>query len=289
MRNGFFKGHALGNDYLVMDPRELDFPLAPENVRAICDRHRGIGADGILVPRESSKATFGLTIWNPDGTTAERSGNGLRIFARWLHATRRTRRTEFTVETEGGIARIQLHTDRHGEASRATVEMGRATFGATTLPCTLAVEELVEQPIEIGGRKLAFTGVNVGNPHCVVFRPKGEEWSAEDLRELGPPLSSHRIFPKGANVQLAVPKAPRELFLRIWERGAGETTASGSSACAAAAAGVRLGLVKSPVTVQSAGGSLEVVVDRDYRVTLHGPVEEVARGRLSSSFLRTLR
>ena len=289
MRNGFFKGHALGNDYLVMDPRELDFRLAPENVRAICDRHTGIGADGILVPRESSKAAFGLTIWNPDGTTAEKSGNGLRIFALWLHATRRTRRTELTVETAGGIVRISLHTDRHGEASRATVEMGEAIFRAATLPCTIDVDELVEQPLEVLGRNLRFTGVNLGNPHCVLFRSKGEEWTAEELRELGPVLARHAIFPRGVNVQLAVPKGPRELFLRIWERGAGETRASGSSACAAAAAGVRLGLVKSPVTVQSAGGSLQVTVDSAFRVTLHGSVEEVARGRFSSSFLRRLR
>jgi diaminopimelate epimerase len=151
------------------------------------------------------------------------------------------------------------------------------------------VDELIEQPIEIGKRKLRFTGVSLGNPHCVLFRPRGEDWSVDELRELGPALAKHEIFPKGVNVQLAVPKGPRELFLRIWERGAGETTASGSSACAAAAAAVRLGLVKSPVTVASPGGELEVAVDPSYRLTLRGPVEEVARGRLSPSFLRTLR
>ena len=289
MRNGFFRGHALGNDYLVMDPAELDFRLTPENVRAICDRHTGVGSDGILVPMESRKASFGLVIWNPDGTTAEKSGNGLRIFARWLHATRRTRRTDFTVETGGGVVRIELHTDRWGEASRATVEMGEATFRPKALPCTLAVEELLEQPVEVGKRKLRFTGVSVGNPHCVVFRAKGEEWTRDELLEIGPALATHEIVPRGTNVQLAVPKGPRSLFLRIWERGAGETTASGSSACAAAAAAVRLGLVKSPVTVESPGGELEVAVDRSFALTLHGPVEEVARGRLSPSFLRTLR
>ncbi len=272
-----------------MDPKELSFRLTPKAIRAICDRHWGLGSDGILALTPSKKADFGLRIYNPDGSEAEKSGNGLRIFARYLHATRKSKRPQFTVETKGGIVRIQLHTDRHGDASEATVEMGAATFKPDALPCTVPALELIEQPIEAAGRSLRFTGVSVGNPHCVVFRPTGQSWSRDELLALGPALENHPLFPKRTNVQLAVPTGPRELFILIWERGAGETQASGSSSCAAASAAVRLGLVQSPVTVTMPGGTLRIDVAADFQLTMKGPVAEVARGALSPSFVRTFR
>ena len=135
MKNGFFRGHGLGNDYLVMDPKELSFTLTPAAIEAICNRHWGLGSDGILAAVSSRKADFGLRIFNPDGSEAEKSGNGLRIFARYLHATGRTRKRHFTVETKGGLVTIDLHLDRRGDASAVTVEMGRATFAPSALPC----------------------------------------------------------------------------------------------------------------------------------------------------------
>lgn len=289
MKNGFFRGHGLGNDYLVMDPKELSFKLTPPAIEAICNRHWGLGSDGILTIVPSKKADFGLRIFNPDGSEAEKSGNGLRIFARYLHATGKTKKKHFTVETKGGLVTIQLHIDRHGDASDVTVEMGRATFAPGALPCTLAVEEVIQQPIEAAGRSLTFTGVSVGNPHCVVFKQSGESWSREDLMALGPALEHHAIFPKRTNVQLAVPTGPKELSILIWERGAGETQASGSSSCAAASAAVRLGLVASPVAVRMSGGTLTIHVAEDFNLTMKGPVAEVARGSLSPSFIRALR
>ncbi|MCP9464000.1 MAG: diaminopimelate epimerase [Nitrospira sp.] len=289
MKNGFFRGHGLGNDYLVMDPQELTFKLTPKNVQRICDRHWGLGSDGILVVAPSKKADFGLRIFNPDGSEAEKSGNGLRIFARYLHATGKTRKRRFTVETKGGIVSIVVHLDRHGDVREATVEMGLATFEPATLPCTLKVTELVQQPIDVAGRSFTFTGVSVGNPHCVLFKPYGKSWSREELLELGPALETHPLFPKRTNVQLAVPTGRKELFILIWERGAGETQASGSSSCAAASAAVRLGLVESPVTVKMPGGTLLIDVAPDFSLTMKGPVAEVARGFFSPSFVRTLR
>jgi diaminopimelate epimerase len=289
MKNGFFRGHGLGNDYLVMDPSELSFKLSPFNIKAVCDRNWGLGSDGILSLVPSRKADFGLRIFNPDGSEAEKSGNGLRIFARYLHATGKTKKKRFTVETKGGLVTIELHVDRHGDASAVTVEMGRATFKPAALPCTVESDELIEQPIEAAGRALTFTGVSVGNPHCVVFKPAGASWTREELLALGPALEHHAVFPKRTNVQLAVSTGPKELFILIWERGAGETQASGSSSCAAASAAVRLGLVKSPVTVKMPGGTLNIQVDDDFDLTMKGPVAEVARGTLSSSFIRSLR
>ena len=289
MKNAFFRGHGLGNDYIVMDPKELTFRLTPKNIKSVCDRNWGLGSDGILALVPTKKADFGLRIFNPDGSEAEKSGNGLRIFARYLHATGKTRRKRFTVETQGGLVTIELHLDRHGDASTATVEMGRATFKPAALPCALQAEELIQQPIEAAGRPLLFTGVSVGNPHCVVFKPAGESWSREDLLALGPALEHHALFPKRTNVQLAVPTGPKDIFILIWERGAGETQASGSSSCAAASAAVRLGLVKSPVTVRMPGGTLNIDVAGDFSLTMKGPVAEVARGTLSPSFVRSLR
>ncbi len=288
MKNAFFKGHGLGNDYIALDPDDLEFRLTPRNIRAICDRHWGAGSDGILALSKSTRADFGVRIYNPDGSEAEKSGNGLRIFGRYLYATRRTRRRSFTVETKGGLVHIELHVDEHSEASAATVEMGEATFAPGALPCSLKVKELIEQPIKVGQATHSFTGVSVGNPHCVLFRSKGKVWSREELLDLGPQLENHKIFPKRTNVQLAVPTGPHGLYILIWERGAGETQASGSSACAAASAAVRLGLVKTPVTVKAPGGTLHIDVDADYRLTMKGPVADVFQGRLTSSFVRSI-
>lgn len=289
MKNGFFRGHGLGNDYVVMDPRELSFKLSPKNIQLICNRNWGLGSDGILALVPTKTADFGLRIFNPDGSEAEKSGNGLRIFARYLHATGKTKKNHFTVETKGGLVTIDLHIDRQGDAAAVTVEMGRATFKPAALPCTVQADELIQQSIQAAGRSLRFTGVSVGNPHCVLFKPAGESWSREDLLALGPALENHAIFPKRTNVQLAVPTGPKDIFILIWERGAGETQASGSSSCAAASAAVRLGLVKSPVTVKMPGGTLNIDVARDFSLTMKGPVAEVARGTLSPSFVRGLR
>jgi len=288
MKNGFFRGHGLGNDYIVLDPKELTFKLTPTNIKSVCDRNWGLGSDGILSLAPTKDADFGLRIFNPDGSEAEKSGNGLRIFARYLHATGKTKKKRFTVATKGGLVTIELHVDRHGDAASVTVEMGRAIFKPSTLPCTLTSAELVQQPIEAAGRSLTFTGVSVGNPHCVLFKPAGESWSRQELLSLGPALENHPVFPNRTNVQLAVPTGPKEIHILIWERGAGETQASGSSSCAAASAAVRLGLVQSPVTVKMPGGMLTVTVDRDFALTMKGPVVEVARGWLSPSFVRGL-
>src|SRR5690242_15837005 len=128
MKNGFFRGHGLVNDYIVVDPKARSFKLAPKIIEVICNRNWGLGSDGILALVPSKKADFGLRIFTPDGSEAEKSGNGLRIFARYLHAMGKTKKKHFTVETKGGLVSIQLHIDRHGDPSDITVEMGRATF-----------------------------------------------------------------------------------------------------------------------------------------------------------------
>ena len=286
MKNAFFKGHGLGNDYIALNPKDLDFKLTPKTIRAICDRHWGVGSDGILALAPSRKADFGLRIYNPDGSEAEKSGNGLRIFGCYLYATQKTKKHAFSVETKGGLVHVDLELGRDKKVVGATVDMGRASFKASALPCTIRAPELILQPIKVVGQSLRFTGVSVGNPHCVVFKPKGETWSREDLLRMGPELEVHPTFPKRTNVQLAVPTDLETLSILIWERGAGETQASGSSACAVASAAVRLGLVKSPVRIVAPGGILNITVDAQYNLTMKGPVVEVYKGQLRPFFLR---
>ena len=297
MSNEFFKGHGLGNEYIVLDPAELTFQLTPGRIARICDRLKGIGSDGVLTLQDPNSADFGLKIWNPDGSEAETSGNGLRIFACYLHATGRTRKKTFSVETPGGTVRVETHHDHHDTVDAATVHMGRAMFTPEALPCTLDVDDLIEQSISIAGKTLTFTGVSVGNPHCVVFHPRSQRWQPEpddllwwrdDLLRLGPALETHPIFPERTNVQLVETTGPDSIRILIWERGAGETQSSGSSACAAASAAVRLGLVSSPVAVESHGGTLLVDVDKEFNLTLTGLVAEVAQGTFNPALLGDL-
>ena len=186
-RNGFFKGHALGNDYIVMDPANLDFRLDTGTVRSICDRSRGVGGDGNIGIGSSKRAEFGISIYNADGSEAETSGNELRIFGIYAVHAAKTVRHDFQVETKAG----SMEVDPDGGVVWASASMGRASFCPSDLPCTLAVPELVDAKILVRGRRLSFTGVSVGNPHCVVFSEEGDDWTRADLLRLGPELETN--------------------------------------------------------------------------------------------------
>jgi diaminopimelate epimerase len=253
------KYQALGNDYLVVEPADAA-ALEPALVRRLCDRHFGVGADGVLAPAAAMPgADFALAIWNPDGSEAEKSGNGLRIFARWLFDRGEVAGAPFTVATRGGVVRCQVK-DR---GARISVEMGRAVF------------EGAEETLQLEGGPLRVIVLSLGNPHCVVLL---EEISPGLARRLGPQLETHPRFPERTNVQLANVLARDRLRLEIWERGAGYTLASGSSACAAAAAAVRAGLCDEAVTVQMPGGVLSVRVAEAFDLTQEGPAERVFSG-----------
>ena len=285
LRNSFFKGHALGNDYIVVDQQNLDFRLSPGTVRLMCDRNRGVGGDGVVALARTRNADFGILIYNADGSEAEISGNGLRIFGLYAHSVCGATGNDIRVETKAGISRVRLQVGQTGDVTSAAVDMGRASFRPLDLPCTLEVSELVEQPIEVHGRLLKFSGVSVGNPHCVIFSEDGLDWARDDLLSLGPALECHPVFPNHVNVQLASVDGDRDVRIWIWERGSGETLASGSSSCAAASAAVRLGLARSPVEVSSEGGSVLVEVDDEFNLVLTGSVSSICQGFLSSLFV----
>lgn len=280
-RNTFVKSQALGNDYIVLDPQALTFPLTPEAVRLICDRHLGVGSDGILAMTPTTRADFGLRIYNPDGSKAEKSGNGLRIFARYLYDHGLVTKPEFTVETPGGMVNVtmHLHNDR---VHRITVDMGMATFQSERIPVTGPRREVVNEYLDVDGQRLTITAVSVGNPHCVVFVPQLEQ---VDFQRLGPLLERHPLFPKRTNVQFAEVKTRDRVAILIWERGAGHTMASGSSACAVAAAAVRKGLVNPDLTIAMQGGDLQISVAPDWSIRMSGPAEEVYAGSFSKSFV----
>jgi diaminopimelate epimerase len=258
------RSHGLGNDYLVADPTELPFELTPERVRLLCDRHFGIGSDGLLVFEQP----LGVRIFNPDGSEAEKSGNGLRIFARWLYTTGRVSSQRFTIHTRGGEAAVEV-----GHGLDVTVDMGRPTFR----------DDLTS--VDVDGTRFEVVALSVGNPHCVVFR---DRLDVTELRELGPRIEHNPAFPNRTNVQFVHSLDKANLELLIWERGAGETQASGSSSCAAVAAAHRAGLADRAVTAHMPGGELHIRIDSRGSLWLRGPVEEIASVTLADDLIRRL-
>lgn len=284
----FFKGHGLGNDYLALELDALPFSLTPPAVRLLCERHTGIGSDGILARVASDASDFGVRIFNPDGSEAEKSGNGLRIFAAYLLGGGQVEiGRPFTVETPGGVVRMEVLSRSADGVMQVEVEMGTASFRSADVGLAGPDRETVDEPLELAsGDVLRVNTVSVGNPHCVVFQ---DELDVEALRRRAPQASAHPAFARGVNVQFAVAAEPDALDAWVWERGAGETRASGSSACAVAAAAVRRGRVSERrVTVRMPGGALVVEVREDWSVLLAGPVESVYRGTLSEGMLRRL-
>jgi len=325
----FYKYHALGNDYLVLNP--TDFPQweksgpSEAEIRLICHRHYGLGSDGILwgplaklgnasdvvdeaakkdgaaPPRQhgSSSTPPALRIFNPDGSEAEKSGNGLRIFARYLAEHELVQGDTFTIQTLGGPAQIEI-IDR--AAWRLRIGMGRATFASTQIPVSGPPREVLGEPLNLSGKReslgsggcerldgdksenlataphFIFSAASVGNPHCVIPLP---EISEKLARRYGPEIETHPLFPNRINVQFLQVIDRANIRIEIWERGAGYTLASGTSSSAAAAVARRLGLIDSQVTVHMPGGQLEIQITHDWEITMTGTVTKVSEGGIS--------
>jgi diaminopimelate epimerase len=277
----FHKYHALGNDYLVLDPADFPGWGAPtvEQIRVICHRNFGIGSDGILWgPLPAPGGAFGLRIFNPDGSEAEKSGNGLRIFSRFLLDIGRVGQAPFLIETPGGSVRSVIRAD-----GLITVAMGVVSFASAAIPVAGPSREVLNEKITIQGREFTYCAATIGNPHCVIALP---EVSPELARQFGPDLEVHPNFPRRTNVQFLQIIDRRNIRIEIWERGAGYTLASGSSSSAAAAVARRLGLVDAAVTVHMPGGTLEIAIAEDFAITMTGPVTQVAEGALSSELFQ---
>jgi diaminopimelate epimerase len=268
----FKKYHGLGNDYLVIDPNVRDVEMTEANIRLICDRNFGVGSDGILYGPILGDDMPSLRILNPDGSEAEKSGNGLRIFAKYLFEKKYVQSADFRIKTLGGIVDVQVRDDT---ANLIRINMGKVTFVSDEIPVAGDRREVVDEVLPINGIDYRVTCLSIGNPHCVIPMQEVKE---ETARAIGPYVEGHNQFPNRINLQIVRVIDRANIDIRIWERGAGYTLASGSSSCAAAAASHRLGLVDNDVTVHMPGGTLHIEIGDDYQIHMTGPVEGAFEG-----------
>ena len=277
----FEKYHALGNDYLVLDPEERKESLSEKDIIRICHRNFGLGSDGILCgPFPSEEADFGLRILNPDGSEAEKSGNGLRIFARHLRDQGHVGTQPFTVHTLGGIVSCKVSED----SSTIDVEMGQVSFHSDVIPVKVTGEsrEVLDEVIETNGHQLRYYAATIGNPHCIVPVEKVDRVFA---CEIGPILENHPNFPNRTNVQFLEILDRNNIRIEIWERGAGYTLASGSSSSAAGAVARKMGACDENITVHMPGGDIRLLIDDEFNVTMTGPATRVGTMTLDSECL----
>lgn len=276
----FSKYHALGNDYLILNPQDSPELPQADDIRLICHRNFGLGSDGILYgPEPSDEADFGLRIFNPDGGEAEKSGNGLRIFARYLWDCGRVTEKPFTVYTPGGIVTCRIID----KGASVTVEMGKVSFHSRDIPVEGPEREVLAEEIELEGRAYLFYAATIGNPHCVLPLP---EISSCLAIQLGPLLESHALFPNRTNVQLLKILDRNNIQIEIWERGAGYTLASGTSSAAAAAVARKMGEVEAELTVHMPGGKIKIHIGDDYAVTMSGSTTRVGEIKIDQEALR---
>ncbi len=283
MRNNFFvKSHGLGNEYIVFDNDKIDFEINPNNIIRLCNVNYGIGSDGILLKKDSTKADFRLEIYNPDGSPAEKSGNGLRIFCKYLFDYGHTDKNQFTVETDGGIVTAHIVEAENKKAKIITVEMGKAIFEATQIPTNFDTTEVIDTVIHIDGKEYRINCVSVGNPHCVVLK---EDLNINEIKTYGTKIENYNMFPNRTNVQFAKVIDRQNAEILIWERGAGFTLASGSSSSAVACVLKKRGLIDNKVTIKMPGGTLKLEVDDEWNIKMTGEIRQICEGYLDQELV----
>ena len=279
----FVKAHGSGNDFVVVDDLNDHLELTPAQVRAICDRHFGIGADGVIriAPgRPGSGAPFFMDYRNADGSLAEMCGNGVRVVGKYL-CDRGLCGTELDLETRAGVKHLRLHAGDSGAIDRVTVDMGAPSFDRADLPMRGEGEAMAER-LEIDGQSVVATCLSIGNPHAVVFV---DDLDKAPVTTLGPVIERHPLFPARTNVEFVQVLDEATVRQRTWERGVGETLACGTGACAVAVAAQRRGLAGERVTVELLGGRLELVWRPGGTVSMTGPAVEVACGTIGATLL----
>jgi diaminopimelate epimerase len=284
-RNKFVKMHGLGNEYIILDSTNIDFQLTKQAIIRICNINFGIGSDGIVMKVPSSKADFGFRVYNPDGSEAEKSGNGLRILCKYLYDYGFAKSRQFSVETLTDIVYANIVEEKNGKAMLIQVDMGKAIFSSRDIPVNSNLPEFISQKIMAGDREFEVNCVSVGNPHCVIIK---EELDEKEIRKYGPLLENHPMFPNRINVQFAKVLSDHDAQILIWERGAGFTLASGSSSCAASSVLVKKGLIKGDLTMHMLGGNLKIDIDGEYNIRMTGEVREIARGILGNEMIEDL-
>jgi diaminopimelate epimerase len=270
----FYKYHALGNDYIVLNPNDFPSWKTPslDQIRVICHRNFGVGSDGILWgPLPTQSGAFGLRIFNPDGSEAEKSGNGTRIFGRYLWDQKIAKSAQFPIETPGGI--VEAIVKDNGKL--LVMDMGNVSFSSEKIPVVGKSREVINETIDVLDRSFIFCAATIGNPHCVIVLP---EVNSKLAHQYGPVIETHTNFPNRTNVQFMQVINRNTIRIEIWERGAGYTLASGTSSSASAAVAHRLGLVDKNITVHMPGGNLGIEISDNYAIRMTGTVNQVAIG-----------
>lgn len=273
----FTKMHGLGNDYVCINCFRERVEDPSGFARTLCDRHYGIGADGLILICPSKVSDFKMEIYNSDGSVAGMCGNGIRCLGKYVYDYRLTGKETLSIETKSGIRNMYLHI-QDGKACGAMVDMGVPRLNAHSIPILSEKDLVINDPIEVQKKNYRMTGISMGNPHAVIF---SEEINGISLEETGRELEFHPRFPERANIEFCHVTARDRMEIRVWERGVGETLACGTGACAAVVASVLNDLTDEEVIVKLLGGELSVRWDRKVNhVFLEGPAVKVFDGVL---------
>lgn len=282
MKIDYYKYHALGNDYIVIDPNKTKINLTESGIKLICHRNFGVGSDGILLgPFINDNGMF-VKILNPDGSEAEKSGNGIRIFSKYLFDANYVTGKEFKLNTLGGKVSVEYLNEK---ANLIKVDMGTVTFMSSQIPVMGKEREVIDEIFPIEDDEYKITCLSIGNPHCVIPL---NDISDKIAKRIGPIIENHAIFPQRINMQLLKILDRNNIQIEIWERGAGYTMASGSSSCAAASAAYKLGFVDNEVKVHMPGGVIEIDIKPDGHVFMTGAVQSISAGGFTKEFLELL-
>jgi len=280
----FVKMHGAGNDFVIIDGEKevIAEQSLPSLSRHICDRQLGIGGDGIILVLPSRVANFKMRMFNPDGSEAEMCGNGIRCFAKYVHDREMHKDVVMTVETLGGIKTLKLNA-AGGRVRTVRVDMGEPKLLRSEIPMKGKNERVIAEPLKVQGKKYEITCVSMGNPHCVTFVDRVDEYP---VAKIGPEFENHPNFPARTNVEFVEVMNQQEIKMRVWERGAGETLACGTGACASAVASILNDKVARKVTVHLRGGDLFIEWMGDNKVFMTGPAEEVFEGKIDPAEIK---
>ena len=271
----FTKMHGAGNDYVYVNCFAEPFPAKPDELaKQVSDRHKGIGADGLILICPSEQADARMRMFNADGSEAEMCGNGVRCVAKYVYDHAIALKNELRIETGRGVLTLQLAVSQ-GKVDQVRVNMGSPILQSADIPTTLPGDPPVNAPLEIDGRQLSVTCVSMGNPHCITFVDEvNDDW----VHRIGPQIEVHPAFPNRVNAEFIQLVSPSEMIMRVWERGSGETQACGTGACAAAVAGVLTERTERTLLCHLPGGDLTLEWAETGEVFMTGPAVEVFSG-----------
>ncbi len=275
----FTKMQGAGNDYVYVNCLDGMIDNVNEAARIISDRHFGVGSDGLVLICPSDKADFRMDMYNSDGSQAEMCGNASRCVGKYVHDKGLTDKTVITLETLAGIKTLELTLGDKGETTAVRVNMGAPELDPAKIPIADDSKDFIDREIEVDGKKWRVTGVSMGNPHAVTFI---DDVDGLDIEKIGPRFENDPLFPRRVNTEFACVRGDKTIRMRVWERGAGETLACGTGACATLVAAALCGLVENEADLELTGGTLHIEWDRESNnVYMTGPAEFVFEGEIT--------